>query len=109
MFHFFYNLSQVTRKSVCLFFLPYANNKAVDRPRRNFKTVAGLCSWAGWFESTLVENLKTEIPAFNVDSVNRDKTSRSVSTIEPPHDKTNKMTVRPAKTQFNLGIRPVWS
>ena len=28
---------------------------------------------------------------------------------EPPHDKTNKMTVRPAKTQTSLGIRPVWS
>ena len=29
--------------------------------------------------------------------------------IEPPHDKTNKMTVCPAKTQISLGIRPVWS
>ena len=28
---------------------------------------------------------------------------------EPPHDKTNKMTVRPAKTQISLDIRPVWS
>ena len=28
---------------------------------------------------------------------------------EPPHDKTNKMTVRPAKTQISLGICPVWS
>ena len=28
---------------------------------------------------------------------------------EPPHDKTNKMTVRPAKTQISLGIRPVRS
>ena len=27
--------------------------------------------------------------------------------FEPPHDKTNKMTVRPAKTQISLGIRPV--
>ena len=26
---------------------------------------------------------------------------------ELPHDKTNKMTVRPAKTQISLGIRPV--
>ena len=26
-----------------------------------------------------------------------------------PHDKTNKMTVRPAKTQMSLGIRPIWS
>ena len=28
---------------------------------------------------------------------------------EPPRDKTNKMTVGPAKTQISLGIRPVWS
>ena len=27
---------------------------------------------------------------------------------EPPHIKTNKITVRPAKTQISLGIRPVW-
>ena len=30
-------------------------------------------------------------------------------TFEPPHDKTNKVSVRPAKTQISLGIRPVWS
>ena len=29
--------------------------------------------------------------------------------FEPPHDKTNKMRVRPAKTQISLGILPVWS
>ena len=28
---------------------------------------------------------------------------------EPGHDKTNKMSVCPAKTQISLGIRPVWS
>ena len=28
---------------------------------------------------------------------------------EPRHDKTNKMSVRPAKTRISLGIRPVWS
>ena len=28
---------------------------------------------------------------------------------EPWHDKTNKMIVRPAKTQISLGVRPVWS
>ena len=28
---------------------------------------------------------------------------------EPRHDETNKVTVRPAKTQISLGIRPVWS
>ena len=30
-------------------------------------------------------------------------------TLEPPHDKTNKVAVCPAKTQINLGICPVWS
>ena len=29
--------------------------------------------------------------------------------IEPPRDNTNQMSVRPAKTQISLGIRPVWS
>ena len=28
---------------------------------------------------------------------------------KPRHDKTDKMSVRQAKTQINLGIRPVWS
>ena len=27
----------------------------------------------------------------------------------PRHDKTNQVSVRPAKTQISLGIRPVWS
>ena len=31
------------------------------------------------------------------------------NSFEPRHDKTNKMAVRPAKTQISLGIRPVWS
>ena len=30
-------------------------------------------------------------------------------TFEPPHDKTNKITVRPSKTQISLDISPVWS
>ena len=29
--------------------------------------------------------------------------------FEPRHNKTNKMSVRPAKTRIGLGIRPVWS
>ena len=31
------------------------------------------------------------------------------SKIGPPRDKTNKMSVRPAKTQISLGIHPAWS
>ena len=30
-----------------------------------------------------------------------------LDTFEPRHDKTNKMTVRPTKTQISLGIQPV--
>ena len=37
------------------------------------------------------------------------KWSKQSSTFEPRHDKTNKMSVRPTKTQISLGIRPVWS
>ena len=32
----------------------------------------------------------------------------SETAFEPPHNKTSKMSVRPAKTQISLGIRPVW-
>ena len=32
-----------------------------------------------------------------------------VRKYEPRHDKTNKMSVGPAKTQISLGIRPIWS
>ena len=34
---------------------------------------------------------------------------QSLFIYEPRHDKTNKMSVRPAKTQISLSIRPVWS
>ena len=32
-----------------------------------------------------------------------------MSSYEPRHDKTNKMSVRPAKTPISVGIRAVWS
>ena len=35
--------------------------------------------------------------------------SRVTIRTEPPHVKTNKMIVRPVKTQISLGMRPVWS
>ena len=34
---------------------------------------------------------------------------KTTTIIEPPHDKTNNMTLRPAKTQISLGVHPVWS
>ena len=35
--------------------------------------------------------------------------SSTICWYEPPHDKTTKWHVRPAKTQISLGICPVWS
>ena len=35
--------------------------------------------------------------------------SQKLTPNEPRHDKTNKGSERPAKTQISLGIRPVWS
>ena len=38
----------------------------------------------------------------------RENVNLKMTLNEPPHDKTNnKITVRPAKTQISLGIRPV--
>ena len=37
------------------------------------------------------------------------RTTHTLKQYEPRHDKTNKMSVRPVKTQISLGIRPVWS
>ena len=39
---------------------------------------------------------------------NKHKYNQQILT-ELPHDKTNNVAVRPAKTQISLGIRPVWS
>ena len=45
-----------------------------------------------------------------VDTVNTFHLSlRRGITNEPHRDKTNKVAMRPAKTQISLGIRPVWS
>ena len=40
-------------------------------------------------------------------SAEKKTTTKKKKTCEPRHDKTNKVTVRPAKTQISLGIRPV--
>ena len=76
----------------------------------SFKILARFCSWSGWFESDLVKNPRRHVLAWcssikgflplhhQTDGLN-----------EPPHEKANKMTVRPAKTQISLGIRLVWS
>ena len=68
----------------------------LSRQRRKTKALIRLCGCAGWSASLLF--------AYGIKQVFSWRGSS-----EPPHDKTNKMTVRPAKTQISLGIRPVWS
>ena len=46
---------------------------------------------------------------FRIGCATNSRTYRGENALEPPHDKPNKMTVRPAKTQISLGICPVWS
>ena len=67
-----------------------------------------------WSESSLCTQWVAKDPSFlHADSEDSDQTGRMLNlcwpVYEPRHDKTNKMSVRPAKTQNSLGIRPVWS
>ena len=54
-----------------------------------------------WRNVNGVRNEQTAVVLWN--------SSVRLNIIEPRHDKTNKMAVRPPKTQISLGIRPVWS
>ena len=51
------------------------------------------------FYANVKKNVMRRICAAYVDSMKKH--------FKPPHDKTNKMTLCPAKTEISLGIRPV--
>ena len=86
---------------------------------QNFKTLASFCSWAGWFVSYPVRNPKDrfshdEAPIYFYlltawSRMHCVHDCKYWLWYELWHDQTNKMSVRPAKTQISLGIRPVWS
>ena len=95
--------SRAVCHSICTFWTHYST---VEPPCSNFRVITANLSG--------VRNLRI----FTVNMVNIRKIwlSRKIAVIiqkceqcEPPHDKTNKMTVRPGKTQISLGIHPVWS
>ena len=101
-------------------FIPYVNNKGADQPAHsrslisafvvcclNVKTLTSLCSWAGQFESYLVANPQRQV--FLVTWLRWYRSRHFFLPFEPWRDKTNKMSVHPAKTWISLGIRPVWS
>ena len=62
-------------------------------------------------ESPGVANIETDVQRYNqtgsefwVRNINGRAKLPDSTVIESPHDKTNKMTVRPAKTQISLDI-----
>ena len=75
------------------------NWRALCKGDNNMK--GDYCDWS---------KILQQAPVSNTFQNNLFKNSFTSFTIyEPRHDKTNKMTVRPAKTQISLGIYPVWS
>ena len=82
--------------------IPEANNKSVDQTAFVVRIWhKKIFSCRGWFDmrykpSSVVNHLGF-IFTFKL------------MIFEARHDKTNKISVRPAKTQISLGIRPVWS
>ena len=75
---------------------------------RAAKILIGLGGCPGWSESSLGAQPYCWF-CHVVAHLSFYRQINSPKTIEPRHDKTNKMTVRPAKNQISLGIRPVWS
>ena len=69
-----------------------------DRDRKQY------FQWHEWFMTYVVRTLRE-----NTRIKQKAICPRTKPIIEPRYDKTNKMSVRPGKTQISLGIRPVCS
>ena len=112
------NTNEPGHEKMCL--MLYANNKGADQPAHPRSLIsafivrcldsiislgsaqAGLClAWSETPEDTFCRVVAQIVlqPLY----------STQKPWHEPRHDKTNKVSVRPAKTQISLGIRPVWS
>ena len=108
-------------------FMPFANNKDADQPTHLRSLIStfvvrcldstvsiiakskssrppSLCSWAGRFESYLVQTPKTGFLVTRPIYYNK-YFRLAIETTEPPHDKTDNVAVRPAKIQISLGFR----
>ena len=83
----------------------------LEQTKTNSWTLASLL----WYCLHVVVSVSSSISVFHELRTNTSmfrKPSKILTchlSFEPRHDKTNKMSVRPAKTQISLGIRPVWS
>ena len=75
----------------------------------NERTVKQTGGCPGWSESSLSVQITLLVLSWGSSYINWSEYQSTLTLCEPPHDKTNKMSVRLAKTQISLGIRPVWS
>ena len=95
-YHLVFSLSQFEKM----------RKKKIDRPVRmrvffllKWTTTIILRIWTRFF-STITHMASSE--EFDIMKL----LVKCIKTNEPPHEKTNKVAVRPAKTQISLGIRP---
>ena len=78
--------------------------------RNNWKpSCPGRCRTHGEQLKTKAVKSCNSVTAPNYKLLLRSRPCRVIVITEPRHDKTNKMSVHPAKVQISLGIRPVWS
>ena len=98
----------------------HVNYRSYRLTWREINTFWFISWWAGWisFNGLVNNNCSHEEPSPKrqlgkiCDRKEYETTipcPAASTTNEPRHDKTNKMGVRPAKTQISLGIRPVRS
>ena len=79
-------------------------NKTWAKPRIRETLVAAIAS----FEMTKLCAILMPTPKLDlVETPDLSNSKIETNTYEPSRDKTNKVSVRPAKTQISLGIRPV--
>ena len=84
-----------------IFNLPFAVIKDLCERGTRLRNMIQMCSY-------ILENDWWSSLGFYF-AINNFQVKGLLSQYEPPHDETNKMTVRPAKTRISLVIRPVWS
>ena len=81
--------------------------KAQQQHYKNFHSVR-ITVWLQWSALKYAFRAKPWLRTF-VRLCEKPNWTKSRKTLEPWHDKTNKMSMHPAKTRISLGIRPVWS
>ena len=106
------NISHPLLKCFCFWYFRLDSHPCIWLPRRATQMwwsifwLMGLAkvSPLWWVVPTVMQQFFVAMPI--IGQVN----SRTpVGTFYLPDDKTNNMTVRPAKTQISLGIHPIWS